>query len=353
MRFCGFSICRVQNGLFEWTPYLPFRNFSFIGALALFLFFHAALAEQGDDSALIQLRAQHSYNAVFGLPAVAARPVQTSETQISIEHSNQFVGGENGDESLILDGESSELVIRHRQRLSACWQVETHIPFISHGGGEFDRAIDDWHQFFGLPDANRESVAFRQINYRYQNSSGNGPSVSAPQSGIGDVQVSIQRSLGCFATADTTGAEPTVRLGVKLPSGNPSELRGSGKSDVFADIQSPVWRVSQRWHLGANLGIIVLGDSKHFDVQRQSAAYATGGALFRLSHRYRIIAQLDWHTPFYRSSLTELGNSAISLSVGARILLPSNQSIELSISEDLAVDTAPDIVARIAWIYRP
>ena len=319
----------------------------------MFSFSPAALAEQGDDSALFQLRAQHSYNAVFGLPAVAARPVQTSETQISIEHSNQFVGGESGDESLILDGESSELVVRHRQRLSACWQIETHIPFISHGGGEFDRAIDDWHQFFGLPDADRQSVDFHQINYRYQNSSGNAPTVTAPQSGIGDIQVSVQRSLRCFATADTTGAEPTVRLGVKLPSGNPSELRGSGKTDVFADIQSPVWRISERWHLGANFGILLLGNSERLGIQRQSAAYATGGVLFRLSHRYRIIAQLDWHTPFYRSALTELGNDTVSLSVGARILLPSNQSIELSISEDLAVDTAPDIVARLAWIYRP
>jgi hypothetical protein len=67
----------------------------------------------------------------------------------------------------------------------------------------------------------------------------------------------------------------------------------------------------------------------------------------------RLITQLDWHTPFFDSGLRELGDDAVSFSVGGRYLLPSHQSVELSISEDAAVDTTPDIAIRLAWVYRP
>lgn len=327
--------------------------YRFTGLLGLVGVFSSAFAEQGDESAFFQLRAQHAYNAVYGLPAVAARPVQTFETQISVEHSNQFVGERGGSDTLILDGETTEITLRHRQRLGPCWQMEAHVPLVAHGGGEFDRAIDDWHRFFGFPDANREEVEFFQINYLHEDASGSSPSVTTAQSGIGDVQLAIQRSLRCFATADTTGDEPIVRLGIKLPSGNANELRGSGRSDVFADWQSPIWTYAGRWRFGANLGVLLIGQSDRFTSRKSVAVYGSAGVQFVLANRLRLMSQLDWHTPFYNSVLREIGSDAVSLSVGVRYLLPSNQTFEISISEDAAVDTAPDIVARLAWVYRP
>lgn len=323
-----------------------------IAAVDIFLVSGTLWAEQGDESAFFQQRAQHSYNSVFGLPAVAARPVQTFETQLSLEHSNQFAGGENTEESLVIDGESTEIVIRHRQRIGPCWQAEVHLPLVSHGGGEFDKAIDDWHRFFGLPDADRETVEFHQINYRYQNATGGGPDIVAPQSGVGDIQLAFQRSLRCFATADTTGAEPIARIGIKVPSGNALELRGSGATDLFADIQSPIWSRGP-WRFGAAAGVLLTGSSRYFQSQRNSALYGAVGVHLRISQRLRLISQLGWHTPFYKSDLRELGSNVVNLGVGVRYLLPSNQSLELSIVEDVAVDTTPDIVARVAWIYRP
>ena len=120
-------------------------------------------AEQSDESALTQLRGQHAISALFGLPAVAARPVQTREWQFSLEHSNQYMGGANTEEALLLDGETSELTIRHRQRLGPCVQLEAVVPFIQHSGGSFDEAIDKWHAVFGLPDANRNEAPYDEL----------------------------------------------------------------------------------------------------------------------------------------------------------------------------------------------
>jgi len=310
-------------------------------------------AEQGDEMALFQHRNQHAYNAGFGLPAVAARPVQTREWQIALEHSNQFMGGVSGDEVLLLDGETTELSFRHRQRFGPCWQMEAFVPFIAHNEGEFDRAIDDWHQFFGLPDADRGTAPFFDLTYSYQNQDGQRVVVDTPQSGLGDIQLSIQRSLGCIATADSTYSETIVRMGVKLPTGNANELRGTGAADMYMDIQSPVLSNGGRWRAGGALGVLYAGATNRFALQKQLVAYGSLGAQFVHSQRWRIIGQFDWHTPFYTSALRELGDPAIGLTVGIRYLAPDDQTLELSISEDVAIDTTPDIVARLSWTYRP
>ncbi len=311
------------------------------------------LAEQGDDSALMQLHSEHALNAIFGLPGAAARPVQSRQWQLSLEHDNQFIGSSAGGEKLLLDGETSEVVLRHQQRLGACWQGELVLPFFQHSAGEFDRAIDDWHQFFGMPDAGRDEYPYHQLTYAYTDASGEKLRVDSPQSGVGDISVSVQRTLSCQATADTTGAEPIVRVGLKLPTGNVSELRGSGRVDTYIDIQSPVWSNGGRWRAGATIGLLYAGDNERLAPQRNLVVFGTAGSQFRLSRRYRAMAQLDWHTPFYRSDLPELNDPTVVFSAGLRYLVRGNQTLELSISEDVAVETAPDIVARLAWIYRP
>lgn len=317
------------------------------------LFSSFANAEQGDELAFFQQRSQHSYNAVFGLPAVAPRLVQSTQWQVSLEHGNQFLGGQAADEVLVLDGESTEIFLRHRQRLSPCWQLNTDIPFIAHGQGLFDRIIDDWHQFFNMPDAFRGQTDYFQLRYQYTDESGQKHSIESPQSGIGDVQLSVQRSLGCFATADSTQAEPILRLGLKLPTGNPDELRGSGEFDVYADIQSPVWTNRGRWRAGAALGVLKSGSTQRFARQQPLAAYGSVGVQFVLSHRVRLITQIEAHSAFYKSKLPELGNASLNVAVGVRYLAPSDQTFEFSISEDAAIDTTPDIVARLAWTIRP
>lgn len=329
------------------------QGFRLAGLVVGILLATPGQAEQADDSALMQLHSEHSLNAIFGLPAVAARPVQSREWQISLEHDNQFIGGSADGESLLLDGETTEVTLRHRQRLGSCWQGELVLPFFQHSGGEFDRAIDDWHQFFGMPDAGRDQQPFDRLLYRYTDDSGRQLLVDSPQSGIGDISVSVQRMLSCKATADTTGAEPIVRVGMKLPTGSVSELRGSGRVDTYVDIQSPVWSNGGRWRAGASVGVLYTGQNARLPSQRDLVLFGAAGAQFRLSQRYRLMAQLDWHTPFYKSAVAELNDPTILFSAGLRYLLQARHTLELSISEDVAVETAPDIVARLAWVYRP
>jgi len=155
----------------------------------------------------MQLRSNHPITGLFGLPVVASRPVQSYELLLSLEHSNQFMGGNAPRESLILDGETSLLTLHHKQRFGSCVQLEAVVPFIQHSGGTFDSSIDDWHQALGLPDAMRGDAPFDVLSYRYADENGDVFNLNRAESGIGDIQISLQRFVGCFATADSTALE--------------------------------------------------------------------------------------------------------------------------------------------------
>jgi len=309
------------------------KRYSSVFGLLASLLSSFLYAEQSDETALMQ--------------------VQSHELLVSLEHSNQFMGGNSSEESLLLDGETSLLTLHHKQRFGSCVQLEAVVPFIQHSGGTFDSAIDDWHRFFGLPDAQRGEAPFDALSYRYTDGNGDVFNLERPESGIGDIQLSLQRFQGCFATADSTALESIARVGIKLPTGSTSELRGSGNFDAYVDWQSPVFSNGKRLRGGFTIGALLVGQSDLFSNQLSVVGYGSVGGQFVLHNRIRLLMQLDWNTPFFNSQLRELGNPAFSLSAGIRIIGPADQSFEFSISEDASIDTTPDIVARLSWTYRP
>jgi hypothetical protein len=101
------------------------------------------------------------------------------------------------------------------------------------------------------------------------------------------------------------------------------------------------------------LGVLVNGQTERFAPQRPVVVYGSLGAQIITYQKLRLIVQIDAHSGFYQSQLRELGSPAVNLATGLRYFFGTDYSIELSISEDLAIDTTPDIVARLALTYRP
>ena len=54
-------------------------------------------------------------------------------------------------------------------------------------------------------------------------------------------------------------------------------------------------------------------------------------------------AQIDYHTSFYSSDLRQLGNTSVQLVLGGTVKVGKTFALDLSLSEDIATDTAPDV----------
>lgn len=297
------------------------------------------------DANLLQQRAYDPITALFGLPAAAARLTTPNELQVSLAHSNVFMGGTEGGETLILDGETSQLSLRYHQRLDSCWQASAEAAWLAHSAGWFDRVIDDWHQWFGLPDAERDVSPYFNLNYIYADGNGSQRSVTAASTGAGDVQLSLQRYLGC----DPQSA--IARVGVKLPVGELDSFLGSGNTDWYSDLQLPYKRIGN-WGYTTSLGILNPGEVDGLGKQRSLVGFGTLGLQYQWQSGIAGLLQLDWHTALFDSELRELGAVAAQVSFGIRLVTLGGHSLEVTMAEDAVIDTSPDIVLRVAWTQR-
>ncbi len=316
-------------------------------AAVLPLFFIAILTPAtaiAEPANFIQQRALGPIKLQSGLPETASRLTTADEFQLSYVRNNVFMGGRGVSERLVLDGESSQLNLRYRRRLSGCWQVNLSGVWLDHSRGQFDGPLDRWHQFFGLPDAQRNEWPENQLQYVYENGNER-QELESQSSGFGDTQIQLQRNKGCLPNS------AIVRLGLKLPTGEPEKFNGTGSTDAFVDVQSP-WRRSSRFERIQWAGSIgLLGTGEHEQVVRQEPIVGFGAAALniRLGSRTHFLTQLDWHTPMYKSELRELGESGVQVSLGLRYNSGRNGVWEFSFSEDAVIDTVPDIVVRLAW----
>ena len=70
----------------------------------------------------------------------------------------------------------------------------------------------------------------------------------------------------------------------------------------------------------------------------------SGGSLgFDVSEQLAILVQLDAFDNVMSSPINALGQPAVMLSLGARLRLSNKWTLDLSFSEDIKVESAPDI----------
>jgi len=310
------------------------------------------LAElSGTDSDLsvnrnyLQQRALDPLKLQTGLPETAVRLSSERELQLAVLHSNIFMGGQTANERLVLDGEVSQISLRYRQQIDNCWQFNIGGSWIAHTEGWFDKPLEDWHTLFGLPDAQRDEWPTNSQLYSYEKD-GQRQTLTERRSGIGDVQLQVQRTLGCQAN------NTMLRAGIKLPVSTEAEFLGNSGVDTFIDVHSR-WIASRnnRWFWAGSAGLMFAGSNNQLVTQKPVVGFGVFGLNYNVRPRWQLLGQLDWHTGMFESGLTELGNVAAQLTLALRRKSRFGL-LELSFAEDVAIDTAPDIVVRMGWTFR-
>ena len=323
---------------------MPFRFF--VAAGLLLLVPTLALGNAFPSAQFIQQRALDPIKLQTGLPGAASRLHTSDELQIEFVHNNVFMGGLTESERLSLDGESSQINLRYRRKLSTCWQLNANASWLAHSAGWYDNPVDDWHQFFNLPDAQRSEWPSNQLEYAYEKN-GDQQEITENLTGLGDAQLQVQRYIGCHPNSTI------LRAGIKIPIGSPATFTGNNGFDAFVDLQSPWWqsKPESRWQWAGSIGLLQSGNSDLVAEQRPLISFGVLGLNYALGARSQLLAQIDWHTSMFDSELRELREVGAQLTLGIRYAARRGDW-EVSFSEDAAVDTMPDIAVRLAWTTR-
>jgi hypothetical protein len=289
---------------------------------------------------------------LLGLPSQRDAYTTPSGAVAAVWHSSiasQYVNEGNSTEFLNLDGETVRIALELRYGLAQNWDVQLEVPWLDQSGGDLDGAIDDWHDFWGMSDGGRSTVPKDVLDYHYASPEG-GFSLQDDASGLGDISLSLSHE---FYHEDNSAV--SLALGYKFGTGDEDEFLGSGADDVFVALRFSGAHLSDlplSWH--GQAGYLRAGDSDLLGDPQERNLWFAGLALdWQFAQHWSLIAQLDSHGAPLHSDLTGVGDDAVLGTLGTRWYFAPQWSVDVSVVEDIRVETAPDVTFQASLNYRP
>lgn len=277
------------------------------------------------------------------------------EASLAVDLANNYALSAKGDESVTFDGETYRVALEMRYGIAPGVEAGIEVPLVLHSGGFLDGFIEGFHDTFNFSSAGRNDVSRDKLLYRYDKNGSRRFRVDDSNGGIGDIRLT-----GGIQLYDDQSANPrrvALRGALKLPTGDSDHLRGSGSLDLALWLSaSDDYSLGGWGHLTAfaNAGGTVMGDGDVLGEQQRTLA-ATGNAGFGWSplDRLALTVQTTWNSSLYKgSALREVDNDSLVITGGGTIGLAEKTSLDLAISEDLSVDTAPDVAFHLALRQR-
>lgn len=307
------------------------------------------------DSAPFAVSNLNPFILIHGLPAPAPSAVLSegeSTLQFQFEVANHSKSALADGELIFLDGETYRTTIIWRRGLGEGWQIGAELPLLSHSRGVLDGFIKDWHDLFGLTNADRQPWPNNRLLIRYQRAGVREVEITRGSIGPGDLRLLASRSL----MSDGAGQLLTLHTSLKLPTGDADRLQGSGAAGLSLWLSSDLPELLPRWRIGGSFqtGVLYAGEGDVLPgLQRNLIWFGGVGGYWKALPWLTLKGQLDLHSSFYRSSVAQLGRTSYLLTVGGSVPVEEGRgAIDLAIGENLINDTIPDFMINLAYRRR-
>jgi hypothetical protein len=245
----------------------------------------------------------------------------------------------HGDEALIVDAETREARLTIQRTLTERLAVQLQIPYRYTGAGSLDGFIDDWHDVFSLPEGARPILAEDEMRIAYTRS---GPvlfDMKSSYSALADVSLDLGYEL-----RTTRSSSLAAWLSVEAPTGDADNLTSNGAWDA-SFVLAGEHRFDDRWSIFAQAGVSWLGEGELLPEDQHEVVWSgLAGLSWRVLQPLELKVQLDAHTAVFDGSRLDFLNESIALTVGGVVHFGSGWRLELGVSEDIAVETTPDVV---------
>lgn len=290
---------------------------------------------------------------IFGLPAIGDSTVLNQaqkQVGLSLDLASNYTSNSANGENIVLDGESLRVNLRGQYGLGKGLEIGVEIPFVVIGGGFLDDFIIKYHDTFGFPQGGRDIAPRNRLLYLYRKDNIDRLRLENSSTGIGDI--SFTGAWQFYKGQGDSTSAVSLRAAVKLPTGDSDQLHGSGSTDLALWLSAGSAFPLSVGHFvvyGA-AGLLGMTEGKILTDQQQNlVGFGSLGIGWDPFPRLALKIQADAHTPFYRESgLREVDAYSVQLTIGGTVALDTKTSLDIGVSEDLIVTTAPDVVFHLA-----
>ena len=155
-------------------------------------------------------------------------PRKKLELRVDSSYSNAFENGASATNSMMMDMELWRLALHADYGATDDLEVGIEIPFIQLWSGFLDPFIQDFHSFFGLPNAGRESWPNNQFHFWFNQGAQTIYQVNSQTMNLGDISLHIKHHV-----LDEGKYNPALAwfFDLKFPTGQRSRGLGNGGLD--------------------------------------------------------------------------------------------------------------------------
>ena len=245
-------------------------------------------------------------------------------------------------EEIVLDGEIYVVTLGLRYGLAKHLEIGFDLPWVFQNSGSLDNFIENFHDFFGLPNSDRNNMSNNKINYTYTNNDGNNFLLDHDTNSIGDI-----RLLAAWQWLDTEQTAARLQAWIKTPTGDSDKLTGSGGWDFSLSLSLQRNFILEKGSasLWGGFGGSWLDDGDVLPGRAENWVVSGWmGAGWSPLSWFGLKLQFDSHSALYDSQLRELGRTAMMLTIGGTLGLGDATVLDIGVGEDLASHTSPDMV---------
>jgi hypothetical protein len=336
---------------------LTMKSAAISSLLPLILLLCTPAAAHPSDIVPFQTHNQSPVVQIYGLPAISDSRILAAgskELTLVIDIANNYVDDSARNEHITLDGETYRLNLVGRFGIGNRLELGFEIPYVFQSGGVLDGFIENYHSTFGFPQGGRDQAPNGRLLFNYQRNGANLFRIDQNNSGLGDLRLTAGVQL-CKDEAESPRAL-ALRASLKLPTGDSDELHGSGSTDLALWLTgSQGWKTASGiWEIFGGGGILGMTQGNVLPDQQQNAVvFGSLGAGWHPLAWLTLKVQFDGHTAFYKDSdLVELSSGSVQIVMGGTLHFSDQTSLDIGVSEDLVVKTAPDVVFNFALRHR-
>ena len=291
---------------------------------------------------------RHHIAELFGAPTAVA-PIPEGASGLRWEWATEIINTSNDgitdNEFILQDGETvrGNLGLTLDAAGGYSWRLD--LPYLSHSGGSLDPLIESFHDI-GFPNGNRDERPKDEILFLYERD-GEVLLDFDGGAGIGDMSLSVQRTWQTLDPGNDENISYAWRAGVNLPTGDEDSLTGSDTTDLFVEVMRTGYITDESGSMGTfvRLGAqLFIGDGVLEEIREDWSIYTSLGLQLAATKNMAIKLQFDGHTALFDSELKELGETAGTLLLGTTFKAGKRTRVDFYISEDIIVDTSPDVV---------
>jgi hypothetical protein len=249
------------------------------------------------------------------------------DLDIVFDYSNIIQEQQTENEFLRFDLEYLRTLVSLKRGFGNGLELGFSVPFYVYYGGFLDPLVSSFHEAFGLPNLLRGQTPYGLVDFQYHRRDQVVLSGMSSFGAVGDVAIDVKKTL-----YERSSQSLAVRGAVKLPTGDPQNLSGSGATDFGLGVAFD--RVGPKYGLYMNANYHFLGTPERFETRDYFSFMV--GADWRFKPRVAAVLQADYMRPPVQGEVSNLTSPGAQLALGLRYRHSETYTYEWRLVEDLS-----------------